>query len=136
MPVITNFFVIVYATSLCLFILLLTLSVLKLIMKNRFNVSTLLPVVRWSLLGIAFISLISHVMYFSNGYDLSVFLEIMRNRHTYTIMLFGDLVFPFILFSGRASKHIFILLLVSFFMNLGRIMELIIMFMASHRDYF
>lgn len=132
---ITNFFTTIYATSLSLFVLLLVLSVLKIVMKERLNISSILPIIRWCLLGITFFSYISYAFYFFNDNAISVFWERMCNRFADLIMFIGQLLVPLILMNRNAGTHLYILLFVSFSMNIGRIMELVIIYMATHRDY-
>jgi len=122
----------------CLIPIILTLILVKLIFKSRFETKKALNLVRWFIIFYT----IALIIYFLIGIILFPEKFAFIDRATgpykvaYWIMLFSSTVFPFSLFIKKLSKSFLYVLLVAFCMKIGMFFERYVIIVTSlHRDY-
>jgi len=124
----------------CLIPIILTLIVLELIFKNRFETRKTLNLIRWTII---FYTIITWAFYLigmattKNSEEYAFF-----NRATgpyaiaYWVMFLGALILPFTLLIKKLASKYWYVLLVAFAMKSGMYFERFVIIVTSfHRDY-
>jgi len=119
----------------CLIPMLLTLYLVQLIFKDRFETKKALNIIRWFVIVY---SLLSATVTF-----LSVNTYLFIDRATgpyllaYWIMLFSSIILPFTLLIKKLGKRYFYLIFVVFCMKFGLFFERFVIIVTSiHQDYY
>lgn len=122
----------------CLIPLLVTLILVGLIFKNRFQTKRVLNLIRWFIISYSAMNLI----YFLIGMIMIPEKFAFFNRATgpywwaYWFMLLSSSVLPFTLLYKRLALKPLYLLFVAFFMKIGMYFERFVIIVTSfHRDY-
>ena len=123
---------------LCLFPLLLSILLIELIFKNRFETKQVINLVRWIIIGYTMLSMLYYLIgiIFSSNEFAFVKRATGPYAFAYWIMLFGATIIPFsLLYKKLGTKPIY-LLLVIFLMKIGFYFERFVIITTSfHRDY-
>ena len=122
----------------CLVPMVLTLLIIRLIFKDRFNTKKALNIIRWIIIGYTIITLIYFIigiLYYSEDFAFT-------NRATgpykyaYWLMLISASILPFTLLIKKLSTKFWYVLLIAFFMKVGVYFERFVIITTSfHRDY-
>ncbi len=122
----------------CLPLLILSLMIIELLLKNRFETKKALNVVRWLIIFYTAVSLI----YYLIGFIISPEKFAFTNRATgpywfaYWLMLLSATILPFSLLIKKLATKFLYVLLISIFMKIGFYFERFVIIVTSfHRDY-
>jgi len=119
----------------CLIPMLLTLYLVQLIFKDRFETKKALNLIRWFVIFYALISIIFTLI--SNSTLISIGRATGPYLLTYWIMLFSSIILPFTLLIKKLGKRYFYLIFVVFCMKFGLFFERFVIIVTSiHQDYY
>ena len=122
----------------CLIPIILTLIIVELIFKNRFETKKVLNLVRWVM--IIYTAITFAVYLIGMAVDPQEYAFVNRATGPYAIlhwiMFLGALILPLSLLKRKLASKFWYVLLAAFAMKSGMYMErLIILFTSFHRDY-
>ena len=122
----------------CLIPIILTLLIIELIFKNRFETKKVLNLIRWTIIFYAIItwSFTLIGMTFYPEESAFVYRATGPYKIAYWIMLFSALILPFTLLIKRLASKYWYVLLVAFCIKIGAYLERFVIITTSfHRDY-
>ena len=118
----------------CLIPIILTLILVEIFFKNRFETKKVLNLIKWTIIIYTIISWLAIQVYSEN----SIPFEGITGPYSFAfwIMLFGSLVLPFSLIVKKLGQKTWYILLVSLGMKVGIYFERFVIIMTSlHRDF-
>jgi hypothetical protein len=122
----------------CLIPIILTLILIELIFKNRFETKKTLNLIRWTTIVYAIITWAITIIGIANYSEDSTFVNRAAGPYkiAYWTMFFSTLIFPFTLLVKKLATKFWYVLLVAFFLRIGSYFErLVIITTSLHRDY-
>lgn len=117
--------------------IILSLALLKLLFKNRFDIPKALNLIRWMIISYTILILISFLISFIFYSNESLFLSRSTGPYylTYWIMMFSSSILPLTLLYRKLGTSILYLILVSFMMKIGVYFEQFVIITTSfNRD--
>ncbi|WP_353777423.1 hypothetical protein [Winogradskyella sp. 3972H.M.0a.05] len=122
----------------CLIPIILTLMLVELFFKNRFETKKALNLVRWTIIFYAIVTFTVYLIGMAIYPDEYAFINRATGPYAiaYWIMFFGALILPLTLFVKKLASKFWYVLLVAFGMKSGLYFERFVIFVTSfHRDY-
>jgi hypothetical protein len=122
----------------CLIPIILTLILVKLIFKDRFETKKGLNLIRWIIIVYTIASLIYYLIGIILFPEKFTFIDRATGPYkvAYWLMLFSSTVLPFSLLIKKLSKSFLYVLFVAFCMKIGIFFERFVIIVTSlHRDY-
>ncbi|WP_127845488.1 hypothetical protein [Psychroflexus aestuariivivens] len=124
----------------CLIPIILTLMLVELIFKNRFETKKALNLIRWTIIIYTIVTFTFYLigMATTDNPDEYAFLNRATGPYAwaYWIMLLSALIFPLTLFIRKLASKFWYVLLVAFGMKSGMYFERFVIITTSfHRDY-
>ncbi len=119
-------------------IALLFILITHIISKGRIPFNISLQIIRWTLLMyFAWTILRSLYLIGWNHHHTGVFVERLSNSYgwAYLVMLFGNYILPLTLLNQKLGRNIYFLLFVSILIQIGWIIEMIIILIANKHDF-
>jgi len=122
----------------CLIPIILTLILVELIFKNRFETKKVLNLIRWAIIVYAIMTL-TITLFGNNLYSNdSTFINRATGLYkiAYWIMLLSALILPFTLLIKKLASKFWYVLLIAFCLKIGSYFERFVIITTSfHRDY-
>ena len=117
----------------------LLLILLRLLSKNKTDISTPLNIIKWIIISYCSIAVLGwlFVLIFPTKEKYAI-VERSTGQYAwaYWLMLFFNCLFPFILLIKRIGKNAYLVFLISVLMNFGLLLERFVIIITSiHRDY-
>ena len=122
----------------CLIPIILTLFLVKVNFKNRFETKKALNIIRWTIIIYAFITWAITLVRIVINPEESAFINRAVGPYAvmYWIMLLSALILPFTLFIQKIAAKFWYVLLVAFCIKIGVYFERFVIIVTSyHRDY-
>jgi hypothetical protein len=122
----------------CLITIILTLFLVKVFFKNRFEIKKALNLVRWVVIAYSFITWTITLIGIILNPEESAFVNRAVGPYaiTYWIMFLSALILPFTLFNKKLAAKFWYVLLVAFCVKIGVYFERFVIIVTSyHRDY-
>ena len=122
----------------CLIPIILTLILVKLIFKNRFETKKALNLLRWIIIFYTIASIIYYLIGITFFAEKFTFINRATGPYklAYWLMLFSSTILPFTLLINKLSKRYLYVLFVAFCMKIGMFFERFTIIVTSmHRDY-
>ncbi|WBU90321.1 hypothetical protein [Cellulophaga omnivescoria] len=122
----------------CLIPVILTLMLIQLIFKNRFETKRILNLICWIIITYTIITFIFYVIGMTINPDEHAFINRANGPYwwAYWVMLLSALILPLTLFIKKLASKFWYVLLVAFGMKSGMYFErLVIITTSFHRDY-
>ena len=122
----------------CFIPIILTLIIVELIFKNRFETKKVLNVIRWTIIIYTIVTFIVYIIGMTINPDEYAFINRATGPYAwaYWIMFFGALILPLTLFIRKLASKFWYVLLVAFGMKSGMYFERFVIIVTSfHRDY-
>lgn len=111
----------------------------RLLFKRKIETVISLEIIRWILISYSILTIISWLLLFMFPHsEKYAFLERATGQYAwaYWIMLIMNCVIPLLLINKKIGKNIYIIFLISLFMNLGWLFEKFVIIVTSfHRNY-
>lgn len=115
-----------------MFISVLTIALVKLLLKNKISTDLSIQIMRWIILVSAFCNLFILIALLTDPPENSLFLNRLTGESwAYRIMLFSSSILPLLLLNKKLGRKIVILFLIALMMNIGRLFELIVIHIPS-----
>ena len=122
----------------CLIPIILTLILVKLIFKNRFETNKALNLIRWIIIIYTIATIIYSLIGITFLSEKFAFIDRATGpyKFAYWLMLFSSTILPFTLLIKKLSKSFLYVLFVAFCMKIGMFFERFVIIITSlHRDY-
>jgi hypothetical protein len=122
----------------CLIPIILTLIIIRLFFKNRFETKKVLNLIRWTIILYAIITWTFNLIGMAMSPDEYAFINRATGPYkiAYWIMFLSALILPFTLFIKKLASKFWYVLLVVFGMKIGFYFERFVIIVTSyHRDY-
>jgi len=122
----------------CLIPIILTLLLIELFFKNKFETKKVLNLIRWTIIIYAINTWIYNLIEVAMHPEEFAFIERATGalKKTYWIMFLSSLILPFTLFINKLGSKFLYVLFVAFCMKIGFYFERFIIIVANyHRDY-
>ncbi|WP_033957079.1 hypothetical protein [Psychroserpens jangbogonensis] len=122
----------------CLIPIILTLILVELFFKNRFETKRALNIICWIILLYTIVSIIYSLIGLIFFPEKFSFIDRATGPYktTYWMMFFSSAILPFTLFIKKLSKKFLYVLIVAFLMKIGFFFERFVIIVTSfHRDY-
>jgi len=122
----------------CLIPIILTLVLVELIFKNRFETKKTLNLIRWTIIVYTILTWITTILGITLYSDDSTFVNRATGpyKFAYWIMLFCALILPLTLLIKKLATKFWYVLLVAFCIKIGSYFERFVIITTSfHRDY-
>jgi hypothetical protein len=122
----------------CFIPIILTLILVELIFKNRFETKKVLNLIRWTIIIYTIVTFIVYIIGMTINPDRYAFINRATGPYAwaYWIMFFGALILPLTLFISKLASKFWYVLLVAFGMKSGMYFERFVIIVTSfHRDY-
>ena len=122
-----------------IFVSVALIIIIRLFLKKKVETHISLEIIRWTIVSYCFITIISWLLLLIFPHsEKYAFLERATGPYAwaYWLMLLFNCVTPLILLNKNIGKKIYLIFLITLFMNFGWIMEYFIILISSmHRDY-
>lgn len=122
----------------CLIPIILTLMLVELFFKNRFETKKTLNLIRWAIITYTIITFTFYLIGMALKPDEYAFIDRATGPYKviYWIMLLSALILPFTLLIKKLASKFWYVLLVAFGMKIGLYFEQYVIIVTSfHRDY-
>lgn len=122
----------------CLIPIILTLIIIELIFKTRFETKKVLNLIRWTIIVYAIITSTITFIGIALDPESSAFINRATGPYkvAYWLMFLSALILPFTLLMKRLASKFWYVLLVAFLMKIGAYFERFVIITTSfHRDY-
>jgi hypothetical protein len=122
----------------CLIPIILTLILIELFLKNRFETKKVLNLIRWIIIIYTIITWTFYLIGMALNPDKYAFINRATGPYAwaYWIMLLSSLILPFTLLAKELAAKFWYVLLVAFAMKIGMYFERFVIIVTSfHRDY-
>lgn len=122
----------------CLIPIILTLVIVELFFKNRFETRKVLILIRWIIIIYTIITFTFYLIGMAKNPDEHAFINRATGPYAwaYWIMFLGALILPLTLFFKKLASKFWYVLLVAFGMKIGVYFERFVIVVTSfHRDY-
>lgn len=122
----------------CLIPIILSLSIVELFFKNRFETKKTLNLIRWIIIIYSIITWTIFLIEMTHNWEESAFINRVTDTYkaVYWIMFLSTFVLPFTLFIKKLAAKFWYVLFVAFFMKIGVYFErFVIITTGIHRDY-
>ena len=121
----------------CLPAIILTLFLLQVFFKDKFQINKAYQIVKWIIIGYAVVNLINFLIGIIMFPDQSAFLNRATGKYwpNYWLMMFSVILLPFSLFYKRIGTKPFYLFFISFMMKIGWFFHFYVILLASHFSY-
>lgn len=122
----------------CLIPIILTLILVELLFKNRFETRKVLNLIRWTIIIYTLTTLIFYVIGVAVNKDNYALLNRATGPYAwaYWIMLLSSMILPLLLLVKKIGTNFWYVLLVAFCMKIGSYFERFVIITTSfHRDY-
>lgn len=122
----------------CLVPMLLTIRLVDVFYKGRFQTNAALNTIRWIIIGYTALSVIRFVSIALLNPEVDLIPERATGPYmwAYWLMWFSSFVLPFALLSRKLANKFWVLILVAFLMKIGTFSERFVILVTSlHRDF-
>jgi hypothetical protein len=122
----------------CLIPIILTLILIELFLRNRFETKKVLNLIRWIIIIYTIITWTFYLIGMTLNPDKYAFVTRATGPYAwaYWIMFLSAFIFPFTLFTKKLAAKFWYVLLVAFVMKIGMYFERFVIIVTSfHRDY-
>lgn len=119
-------------------LLLLSSALLLVTRFGRKKAEFELPIriLKWGLVIFGAVNIVRYTFDFCTTSDASVFKQrLFHDGGYYAFMMFTSSILPLLLLHKNIGKHMLVLWLISLLMNVGWLMELLVIGLANGRDY-